>query len=125
MPSLGQRVRKLREDRGWSLDRLASESDLSRAYLWKLETKRAANPSLDTLEKLATAFQVSIGELSGSLPETGPVPPSLRDMQNTHNVPDSDIQELNRIRFRGGQPTKADDWYLLYVHLKRARGIEK
>jgi len=124
MPNLGERVRKLREDRGWSLDRLASETGLSRAYLWKLETKRAANPSLDTLEKLAGAFQVSIGELSGSLPETGPVPPSLKAMQEAHAVSESDIQELNRIRFRGGQPESPDDWYVLYIHLKRARGVK-
>lgn len=59
---LGQRIRKLREERGLSLDQLANKTGVSRAYLWKLEMK-PCNPSVGILQSLAEALDVELYEL--------------------------------------------------------------
>lgn len=122
MPLSGKRLRNLRQQRGLSLDDLAAETGISRAYLWKLEVKPSQNPSLELLEKLAEALHTTVGELADSVPPPKPesVPQSLRICQERHGLSDRDLGDLSRIRFRGGQPTDPEDWYLLFLQLKRA-----
>ena len=55
-------LRALRAARGWSLDRLAQRSGVSKGVLVTLEADRG-NPSLTTLCRLADAFAVSLTEL--------------------------------------------------------------
>ena len=53
--SFGNAVRQVREERGWSQERLAEHADLNRSYIGDLERGRAM-PSLATLTKLASAL---------------------------------------------------------------------
>lgn len=57
-------VRKRRQARGMTLDQLAEEAELSPNYLGSLESGKR-DPSLSTVQRLADAFGVSIGELVG------------------------------------------------------------
>jgi transcriptional regulator with XRE-family HTH domain len=56
------RLKKLREDRGWTQEELAEKAGVSRAYLARLEIGRH-DPPLSTLEKLAKALKVKVGKL--------------------------------------------------------------
>ncbi len=58
------RVKELRSQRGWSLERLASESSVSRSMLSQIERNRA-NPTLAVTLKIADAFGISLSELVG------------------------------------------------------------
>lgn len=58
----GERVRVLRKQAGLSQERLAERADISVDFLSLVE--RGVNaPSFDTLEKLALALNVQVGEL--------------------------------------------------------------
>ena len=59
---LGSRLRTLRKERGYSQIQLAMHADLGRAFVSDFETGKE-NASLETLEKLAKAFSMSISEL--------------------------------------------------------------
>jgi transcriptional regulator with XRE-family HTH domain len=59
---LGRRVKKLRSDRGWSLEELASASGVSRSMLSEIERKRA-NPTLSVTYRIARAFGLSLQDL--------------------------------------------------------------
>ena len=59
---LGRRVKKLRTDRGWSLDNLAHASGVSRSMLSEIEREKA-NPTLAVTYRIATAFTMTISEL--------------------------------------------------------------
>lgn len=59
---LGERLRKLRSDRGWSLESLADASGVSRSMLSQIERDQA-NPTLAVTLRIARAFGMSIGEL--------------------------------------------------------------
>ena len=56
--SFGIGVRQLRRARGWSQERLAENSNLSRSYIGEIEGGTAI-AALVTVEKLATALTLS------------------------------------------------------------------
>lgn len=127
MPGFGERLRALRKSKGYSLDELAEITRISRAYLWKLEKKPEANPSLDRLQKLAEALDTSVGELTGSTKPLEPeeIPTGLRKCQEEYGLSAEDVNDLASFRFRGGQPSHPDDWYALYLQSKRWLGAEE
>lgn len=56
-------LKKLRNKKGWSQERLAREAGISYQTLIKIEQNRIKNPRLETLIKLAKALGVSIDDL--------------------------------------------------------------
>jgi transcriptional regulator with XRE-family HTH domain len=56
--AFGDRVSKLRRDRGWTQEQLAERADLHRSYVAGLESG-ARNPTLDVIVRLADALQVA------------------------------------------------------------------
>lgn len=59
---LGRRVKKLRGNRGWSLEELASVSGVSRSMLSEIERERA-NPTLSVTYRIARAFGLTLQDL--------------------------------------------------------------
>ena len=60
--NLGKKVKKLRGDRGWSLEELANASGVSRSMLSEIEREKA-NPTLTVTFRIARAFGLSLQEL--------------------------------------------------------------
>ena len=60
--NLGRRVKKLRGDRGWSLEELAAASGVSRSMLSEIERERA-NPTLSVTYRIASAFGLTLQDL--------------------------------------------------------------
>lgn len=60
--NLGRRVKKLRTDRGWSLEELATASGVSRSMLSEIEREKA-NPTLTVTFRIARAFGLTLQEL--------------------------------------------------------------
>ncbi len=60
--SLGERVRELRRERGWTLEAAAQETGVSRASLSKIEHDQMS-PTFDALRKLAAGFGIDLTEL--------------------------------------------------------------
>src|SRR5262249_27805492 len=63
---LGQRLRELRQGRDLTLLQLSNETSLSVSYLSDMERGRTT-PSLDTLEKIASFYQMPLGQLMASV----------------------------------------------------------
>ncbi|MHB1418716.1 MAG: helix-turn-helix domain-containing protein [Bacillota bacterium] len=55
--SFGEKVRKLREIKNWSLVDLAEMTGLSKSFLSDIENNKSS-PTLKTIEKLAEAFKL-------------------------------------------------------------------
>ncbi len=60
-----ENIKKLRNKKGWSQERLAREADISYQTLIKIEQNRVINPKIHTLIKLAKALGVSLDKLVG------------------------------------------------------------
>jgi len=67
--NLGKRVKKLRGDRGWSLEELANLSGVSRSMLSEIEREKA-NPTLTVTFRIARAFGLTLQELIESAEAT-------------------------------------------------------
>lgn len=59
---LGRRVKALRDEKGWSQERLAEAAEMDRSYLAGIEVG-SRNPSVKALERVALALSVPIGAL--------------------------------------------------------------
>ena len=59
---IGKNVKKIREEKGLTQEKLAFEANLNRAYIGYIE-RGERNPSTDTLAKLAKALKVSLKDL--------------------------------------------------------------
>lgn len=57
-----ERIKELRDARGWSTNQLAMESELTQSTVSTLLTKENALPSLDTLMRLCNAFGISLAQ---------------------------------------------------------------
>lgn len=124
--SLGDRIRKLREERGMSSPALASASGVSRAYLWQLETGGKTQPSFEILEKLARALGVAVSEFSETPPPpaaTKALPAGLAQFITQHGrtlgVTATDVEVMKQIHFRNKRPENPEDWELLFLFLKK------
>ena len=65
---IGQRVRQLREERGWNQSELAAEAGLTPAAVSQIEGDKR-KPSAETLNGLADALEVSTDFLMGRKPD--------------------------------------------------------
>jgi len=62
---LPKRLKELRKKSGWSQQKLAEEAGLSYNTITKIEQGAATKPTIQTMIKIADAFQISIDELVG------------------------------------------------------------
>ena len=78
---LKDRIRELRQARGWNQTDLAARAGLRQGTIANLETGARDNPTQDTLDKLARAFGLTIAELIGNDILDGPFPAAtLREL---------------------------------------------
>ncbi len=60
---VSENIRKLRQKKGMTQDRLSKEANLALNTIVKIETGENPNPTLETLEKIATALEVPVSDL--------------------------------------------------------------
>lgn len=63
MSTIGKNIKKLREQKGISQDRLSKLADISSNTIAKLELGNSPNPTIDTLKKIADALNIKIEKL--------------------------------------------------------------
>jgi transcriptional regulator with XRE-family HTH domain len=57
--TLGEKIRKHRKEKGYSLDKLAELSESSKSYLWELENRETRKPSAEKITSIAQALGVT------------------------------------------------------------------
>lgn len=61
--NLAKNIKRLREAKGLSQEKLARLADVANNTLIKMESGENQNPTLDTLKKVAKALEVSVDDL--------------------------------------------------------------
>jgi len=61
--ALGERIRRLRTQKGLTLDQLAELTESSKSYIWELENKNPPRPSADKLAKIAKKLDTTLDYL--------------------------------------------------------------
>lgn len=86
---VGQRIRELREAHGLTQEGLGERASLSYKFIGEIE-RGSANPTIDTLSRLASALGVTVSDLvrdDGSSPATRTLTPG--DYQMVREMRDS------------------------------------
>jgi transcriptional regulator with XRE-family HTH domain len=120
-PEVGQRIRNLREQRGWSYSELAQNSGVSRSYLYQIETGESS-PTGEKLKNIANALGVSTSDLLGESTERLEIPESLKSFADKEKLSREDMEMLSKLKYRGKQPTSEDQWRILYSVIKATLG---
>lgn len=127
--SVGDRIRRFREERGLNLSQLAEHAGVSKGYLWALENDPGARrPSAETLYAVAQTLGVTMADLMGravlAVP-TGDIPDGLCEFAEEAGLPEADVQMLASIQFRGEQPRTKERWRYIYTAISTSAAIDE
>lgn len=63
MLTIGKNIKRLRQDKGLSQDRLSKLADIALNTVVKIELEESPNPTIETVQKIAKALNVSVEDL--------------------------------------------------------------
>ena len=63
MSTIGKNIKRLRQNKGLSQDKLSKLSDLSLNTVVKIELDESPNPTIETMQRIAKALEVSVDDL--------------------------------------------------------------
>lgn len=63
IPIVAKNIKKLRKEKGLSQDRLSRLADVSHATIIKIESGGIQSPTIDTVQKIASALGVGVEDL--------------------------------------------------------------
>ncbi len=124
---LGQRLRLIRKENQLTLKELSQLSGLSVPYLSDME-RGVVNPSVDTLQKVATAYNISVKDMISGVKGLGESSNTdypegfqsfLKAYETQYEINDDWKESLLKVNFRGRQPTSPTEWLELYLYLRR------
>ena len=93
---LGRKVRDLRQEKGLTLDQLATATGSSKSYMWEIENKPMARPSAEKLARIAEV----LGVTTDYLVNEARVEPTAddRDQAFFHRFQSADERVKNKLR---------------------------
>ena len=69
--SLGAKIKRHRQEKGYSLEKLAELTHSSKSYIWELENRDTRKPSGEKLTRIAQALSVTTDYLLDDSAEPG------------------------------------------------------
>lgn len=124
---LGAKLRALRKSRGYTLADVGERAGLSVSFLSDVERGRT-RPSLDTLQKLADCYQLSINVLlegvdSAEHASNERYPPGFQEFLDETGVDPDLVDLLMRVERRAERRAQTkEDWMQYYYSLKSILG---
>lgn len=88
--ALGERLRRLRKEKEWTMEQLAEAAGVSKSYIWELENRPAQRPSADKLNDIAKALGVAVQDLMGEPPPVEADPEDVRFFRQYLGMNDAD-----------------------------------
>ena len=124
LKKLGEKIRFLRNGKGWTLADLARESGISKAYISDLENGSAGKPNIQYMYSIACALDVTLNQLIDetvefansekvSAADAADLPAGLAELKEEFNLTDADVDRLATIQFRGKRPRDKEGWRYL------------
>ena len=118
--NLSQKIKQLREEKGFSLGKLAETAEVSKAYLSQLENNVSKQPSAEILFKIASALGTTIADLLDKPVRVQAedfhqeVPEGLRELidklGDILDIREEDVKMLMNIEYRGRRPKTFEEW---------------
>lgn len=124
---IGEQLRRLRKASRYTLLQVSEQTGLSVSFLSDIE-RGNARPSLDTLEKLAKYYQVSLGQFfpegnSKNMALATNRSPGFREFVKEEKLEQDLVDLLLTVESRSSQRARTkEDWKRLYYSLKSILG---
>ena len=120
--TVGRRIKEYREGQRIGLTELARLTDVSRSYLYQIESGESS-PTARILKSIARALGVTVSDL---LDEEYPleIPESLEKFAEEDNIEPGYVRMLAQIHHRGRQPNTPEEWRLLWRLIRATIGEE-
>src|SRR5437899_1759338 len=120
---IGTRLRKLREDKDFSQGDIEKRTGLLRCYISRVENGHTV-PSLETLERLASALEIPLYQLFYEGDEPPPLP-NLSKRKTTEELildgaDEKEVRFLSKVRKLVAKIDEKDRQLLLYMAHKLA-----
>jgi transcriptional regulator with XRE-family HTH domain len=95
----GERLRRLRKNKGLTMDKLAQAAGISKSYVWELENRPAQRPSATVLQSISAALGVTMLDLLGETPpvEGGDAPEDLAFFREYLGMSESDKDRYRKM----------------------------
>ena len=90
-------IKMLRTSKNITLYKLSKDTNLSRTYLRNLENNKTFNPTLNTLEKIASVLEVSIKQLFYSLDEIEPLRKEMYRRIDKYGINSKEVLEVSQV----------------------------
>lgn len=118
--TLSERLRRQRKKLGLTLKDVNKSTGLSVSFLSEVERGRN-NPSIETIQKLASCYQIPISEL---VPDEGrAIPDALQEAKDKFTISNEMVELMLQVEFRSEKKRETyDDWVQLYFSLKTLLG---
>ncbi|MCE9613812.1 MAG: cupin domain-containing protein [Lentisphaerae bacterium] len=111
---LSQRIKKLRREKGLTLEQVASETGLTRSWLSKVENFRIT-PSLQALGHIAAVLKVPMSELLSGIDQQPLIALVRRDARKRVERDDSEAQGTVYESLAHSRPTRIMDPFFLSI----------
>jgi transcriptional regulator with XRE-family HTH domain len=109
LPLVAKNLRRLRTTKGFSMERLARASGVSRAMLSQIELSRSA-PTINVLWRIASALGIPFGALLGSSEDSQP---TVLRSEGAARLSSADGSFMSRPLFPFGQGPRKSEFYEL------------
>lgn len=121
---LHDRLKEIRKARELTLLQVKERTGLSVSYLSDLERGRTSNPTLDTMEKLAGCYGLTLPDLVAGVEGWGEattesLPPGLSELLASGEIDMGWAQDLSRLEFRGKRPQTEEEWREIFYYMRR------
>lgn len=131
---MGERIKKLRIEKGLSLRKLADRVNVTPGCLWSIEKGNVKNPSTDMLFVLASELDTTFnyiyhGDKNINLEFLKELPEGMEDFikenKERYDIQNEDIADLIGMTYRGKQPITSEGWAYLYntIRLITTKGL--
>jgi transcriptional regulator with XRE-family HTH domain len=127
--TLGQRIRRYRQEAGLTPAQLAERAGVSKSYVSSLESEsEERKPSAEIVYELAKALGVAMSDLLGrpilTIPRAHRTA-ELLEFATEYRLPEADIEMLASIEFRGERPRTVNRWRFIYDAIKASQSIDR
>ena len=119
---VGEQIRRFRRERGWTQAELAGliEPRLSKGYLSEIEKGSGRQPSIDVLERIASAFGMQVGALLSTTELSEP----LAQFLEVEAIRPADREMLSSIRFEY-PPRTVRRWRFIWDALRASVALDE
>lgn len=109
---IGERIKKLREQKGYSITELAELANVSKSYLSYIERNLNKNPSIHFLMKLVKPLDVSIDFLLTGIDQEG------KDLHSGKELLDKEWKSIIEKAIKDGMNKDDFKEYISYIKFK-------